>query len=176
MCAQSWGKAVLMVILFGLLALVVKTVHESPDILSLLRPELARQVPDPSVNGLRLVDSQIDFRQPGHIVQARFTVSNQGREDLKNIDFVCSMHDPAGNDLGLARWIGFETIGAGSERTYAFVEKRLGMHEAAEKRIGCRIAGAEKAGRPFELMREHGGRQAVGHAEGNDQDAGKAAH
>lgn len=176
MRAQSWGKAVLLVIFFGLFALAVEIVHETPDIVSLLRPELARKTPDPALGRLLLVDSQIDFRQPGHIVQARFTVSNRGREDLKNIDIVCALHDPAGNDLGLARWVGFERVRAGSEHTYAFIEKRFGLHETAAKTIDCRIAGAQKADRPIEPMPEHGGQQAAEHAEGGGHGPEKAAH
>ena len=164
MRAQFWAQAVLVALLFGLFVLAVEIAHQSPDLPGLLRPAENGAGGGASVEHLRLDSHAIESRQPGHLVKARFAVSNQGHEDLKQIRIVCAVHDRQGNSLGLYQWIGFATLPAGGEQVYAFEERRYVSQRALLDQAECRIAGARKAGRTFSL---------TGH-EGRQADAGRA--
>lgn len=156
MRAQFWAKVVLVALLFGLFVLAVETVRQSPDLPGLLRSLQNETGEGASVGHLRLDSHAIESRQPGHLIKARFAVSNRGREDLKRIEIACAVHDRQGNSLGLYRWTGFAVVPAGGKQVYTFAERRYVSRRALLDQAECRIVGARKAGRPFSLTGHEG--------------------
>jgi hypothetical protein len=175
MRAQCWAQAVLVVLLFALFVLAVETVHRSPDLLSLLGAEQNKDRGGPFAEYLHLDSQAIEFRLPGHRVNAHFAVSNRGREGLKNIRIVCAVHDGQGNSLGSYQWTGFAAVPAGGNHVYTFEERRYVSQRALLDQADCRIVGARKAGRPF-FLTGHAGRQTDDGRATDRGHGGEAAH
>jgi hypothetical protein len=92
------------------------------------------------VESLRLVKVGWHLDGFGNVLMASFTVRNEGKRNMKDLQIACDMYSNSGTRIGGATATIYEWLNAGKTRT--FPAMNLGFVNSQSAKMGCRIVEA----------------------------------
>lgn len=162
MSAKFWANIGLCGVIFFLVVVAVFKIDASTrGVLGVLQPDVAISASAVELQDVvTLSHAVVTPPREGHMVEASFTVENEGGRDIKNISILCTLFDVAGNEQGRDKWLVFDMVKAEATRSFTFYDKMFISGSAV--RSECRIAdlqlvGSRKRGAHVGLVGHQGG-------------------